>query len=321
MDLSLEDFVNRFNSDVVGKLVNIASRCAGFIARGGGHLAATLPQPALYEEFAAVRGRIAGLYESRDFSAAIREIAALADRANQYIDAEKPWNLAKDPARAADVSAVCTQGINLFRVLITYLQPVLPQMAERAGRFLGSPIRSWDDVAAPLLGTELAPYEPLATRLDPKVVATLIEPEAPVAAPASAPAKPAAATVGAAAPTRAATPAAAVEAPGEITIDEFSKVDLRVARVLSAEFIDGSDKLLKLSVDLGSEQRTIFAGIRGAYEPDQLVGRHVVVVANLKPRKMRFGVSQGMVLAASGDGTGVFLVAPEDGAAPGMRVK
>jgi methionyl-tRNA synthetase len=321
MDLSLEDFVNRFNSDVVGKLVNIASRCSGFIARGGGTLAATLPQPALYEEFAGVRGRIAALYEARDFATVIREVAALADRANQYIDAEKPWNLAKDPARAADVAAVCTQGINLFRALMTYLAPVLPSMAALAGRFLGHPIASWDDVATPLLGTPLAAYEPLATRLDPKVVATLIEPEAsaavaapaPAAAPAKAPAKAPAAT-----PTPVATAAAD---SAEITIEDFAKVDLRVAKVLAADFIEGSDKLLRLSVDLGTEQRTIFAGIRGAYEPEALVGRHVVVVANLKPRKMRFGVSQGMVLAASGDGTGVFLVSPEAGGVAGMRVK
>jgi methionyl-tRNA synthetase len=194
-------------------------------------------------------------------------------------------------------------------------------MAALAGRFLGHPIASWDDVATPLLGTPLAAYEPLATRLDPKVVATLIEPEAsaavaapaPAAAPAKAPAKAPAAT-----PTPVATAAAD---SAEITIEDFAKVDLRVAKVLAADFIEGSDKLLRLSVDLGTEQRTIFAGIRGAYEPEALVGRHVVVVANLKPRKMRFGVSQGMVLAASGDGTGVFLVSPEAGGVAGMRVK
>jgi len=195
---------------------------------------------------------------------------------------------------------------------------VLPSMAEAAGRFLGSPIRHWDDVDQPLLGTALATYEPLATRLDPKVVAMLIEPDGatPLApAPAAAQAKPAPVAKSASAPMPAA------EAPGEVTIEDFAKVDLRVARVLAADFIEGSDKLLKLSVDLGTEQRTIFAGIRGAYEPAQLIGRHVVVVANLKPRKMRFGVSQGMVLAASGDGPGVFLVAPEAGGAAGMRVK
>ena len=318
MDLSLDDFVSRYNSDVVGKLVNIASRCAGFVARGGGRLAAQLPDPGLYAEFAEARGRIAALYERCDFAAAIREIAALADRANQYIDAHKPWNLAKDPARAAEALAVCTQGINLFRVLITFLKPVLPAMADRAEVFLGRPLRHWDDVATPLLDAPLAAYEPLATRLDPKVVATLIEAEAP---PAAAPAPvPAAASPAAVAPA-AAKPVAAAGPPAEITVDDFARIDLRVARVIAAEYVEGADKLLKLTVDVGAEPRTVFAGIRSAYAPEQLVGRHVVIVANLKPRKMRFGVSQGMVLAASGDGPGVFLVSPDAGAAAGMAVK
>jgi methionyl-tRNA synthetase len=319
MDLSLDDFVSRYNSDVVGKLVNIPSRCAGFVARGGGRLAAQLPDPALYAEFAAARGRIAALYEGCDFAAAIREIAALADRANQYIDAHKPWNLAKDPARAAEALAVCTQGVNLFRVLITYLMPVLPAMADRAAAFLGRPLRHWDEVATPLLGVPLAPYEPLATRLDPKVVAALIEAEAPPA-PAPAPAAVAAATPSPG-PAGGAKAAPAAAAPAEITVDDFSRIDLRVARVVAAEYVEGADKLLKLTIDLGAEQRTVFAGIRSAYAPDQLVGRHVVVVANLKPRKMRFGISQGMVLAASGDGPGLFLVSPDSGAAAGMAVK
>ena len=323
MDLSFDDFVNRYNADVVGKLVNIASRCAGFIARGGGRLATELPEPALYAEFAEARGRIAERYAGCDFQSAIREIAALADRANQYIDTHKPWNLAKQPARAAEALAVCTQGINLFRVLITYLEPVLPAMAERAATFLGRGVRRWDEVATPLLGTPLAPYEPLATRLDPKVVATLIEPEP---APPAAAATPAAATAPSATPGLAATKAAsqaapAAAAPGEITVVDFGRIDLRVARVLAASHVDGADKLLRLTVDLGGEQRTVFAGIRSAYAPEQLVGRHVVVVANLKPRKMRFGVSQGMVLAASGDDPGVFLVSPDTGAAAGMAVK
>jgi len=325
MDLSLDDFVSRYNSDIVGKLVNIASRCAGFIARGGGRLAAELPEPALYAEFAEARGRIAGLYERCDFAAAMREIAALADRANQYIDARKPWNLAKDPALASEALAVCTQGINLFRVLITFLKPVLPAMADRAEAFLGRPLRHWDDVATPLLDAPLAAYEPLATRLDPKVVATLIEAEAaaaPAPAVTPAPAPAAAATPSPVAPPAAgARPVAPAGPPAEITVDDFARIDLRVARVIAAEYVEGADKLLKLTVDLGGEQRTVFAGIRSAYAPEQLVGRHVVVVANLKPRKMRFGVSQGMVLAASGDGPGVFLVSPDADAAAGMAVK
>jgi methionyl-tRNA synthetase len=305
IDLSLTDFVSRFNSDVVGKLVNIASRCAGFIARGGGRLATALPEPQLYAAFAAARERIADLYERRDFAAAVREITALADQANQYIDTHKPWNLAKDPARAADVRAICTQGLNLFRALLLYLQPVLPAMAERAGRFLGRPFAHWDDVSTPLLGTELMAYEPLATRLDPQVVATLVGPED--APPGSAQPPPAAAAGNAAA--------------AEISIEEFGRIELRIARIVAAELVEGADKLLKLTVDLGGEPRTVFAGIRSAYRPEQLVGRHVVVVANLKPRKMRFGLSEGMVLAASGGGTELFLVGPDAGALPGMRVK
>ncbi len=316
IDMSLEDFVSRFNSDVVGKLVNIASRCAGFIVRGGGRLAAALPDPALYAEFAAARTRIAACYDGRDFGAAIREIAALADRANQYIDGHKPWNLAKDPARAADVLAVCTEGINLFRALMLYLAPVLPAMAENAARFLGRPFGHWDDAATPLLGTALEPYVPLATRLDPKLVATLFAPEGVASAAPVAPPEPAAK-----APPPPAPAAATVAPAAEISIEEFGRLDLRVARIAAAELVEGADKLLKLTVDLGGETRTVFAGIRSAYAPEQLLGRHVVVVANLKARKMRFGLSEGMVLAASDGAGGLFLVAPDAGAAPGARVK
>ena len=234
IDMALDDFVNRFNSDIVGKLVNIASRCAGFVARGGGRLASSLPQPALYADFAAARSRIGECYEGRDFAAAVREIAALADRANQYIDAEKPWLIAKDPVRAAEVLQVCTQGLNLFRALMMFLTPVLPAMAERAGRFLGKPFANWDEITEPLLGTELRAYEPLATRLDPKVVATLVDVEVAPAAP----------TVTAAAGSAAtAVPVLAPPtAPAEITIEEFGRIDLRVARVLAADLVDGDRK-------------------------------------------------------------------------------
>jgi methionyl-tRNA synthetase len=309
IDMSPADFVQRFNAEVVGKLVNIASRCAGFVARGGGHLAATLPDPALYGAFVAAGPRVAAAYEGRDFAAAIREIAALADRANQYIDAHKPWNLAKDPARAAEVLGVCTQGLNLFRVLMLYLAPVLPAMAENAARFLGRPFRHWDDAATPLLGSPLGEYVPLATRLEAKRVQSLFEPEPEAEAP---PAPPAAAP---------AAGAGAAEAAAEISIEEFGRLDLRVARIVSAEHVEGADKLLKLTVDLGGHSRTVFAGIRSTHPPEQLVGRQVVVVANLKARKMRFGLSQGMVLAASDASGGPFLVGPDPGALPGMRVK
>ena len=301
IDFSLEDFVARTNSDLVGKLVNIASRCAGFIERGGGRLSAALADAPLYGEFAAAAEPIAALYEAREYAAAMREIMVLADRANRYIDQHKPWTLAKDPSRADEVRAIATQGVNLFRVLVSYLAPVLPQMAQAAAAFLGTPFSDWSAVSTPLLGSVLAPYQPLATRLDPAAVAALIEP-----GPAPAPAAPAA------------SPAAPAAVVG---IEDFARLDLRVARVTAAAIVEGSDKLLRLTLDLGGEQRTVFSGIRAAYRPEDLAGRLVIVVANLAPRKMRFGVSQGMVLCAStGQDGGVFLIEAAVGALPGMKV-
>jgi methionyl-tRNA synthetase len=300
IDMNLEEFAARVNSEIVGKLVNIASRCAGFVTRGhGGRLAAALPDPALHREFVEAGSAIAAAYEAREYATAVREIMALADRANLYIDQAKPWLAAKDPARAAEVQAVCTQGLNLFRVLMAYLKPVLPEMAGRAEAFLQSPLSRWDDVAEPILGTEIRAYEPLATRVEPAQVQAIVEaPAAP--APAAAAAAPAAA---------------------ETALEDFQRVDLRVARIEAAETVEGADKLLRLTLDVGGSRRTVFAGIRPAYEPAALVGRHVVIVANLKPRKMRFGVSEGMVLAAGSGGGDIFLVAPDPGAAPGMPVK
>jgi len=314
IDFSLDDFVARVNSDIVGKLVNIASRCAGFVQRGGGRLAAQLPDPKLYEEFAAMRGPIAQLYEARDYSAALRGIMGLADRANQYVDAMKPWALAKDPAKAAEVLAVCTQGINLFRVLMSYLAPVLPQMAEKASAFLNISFAEWEFAATPLFDHPINAYEPLAQRLDPKVVAQLVQPAGTTApAPAPAPAKK---------DKTVSTPAAATAAAnGKVTINDFARLDLRIANVLEAKFVEGSDKLLQLTLDLGTEKRNVFSGIRSAYDPAKLVGRQVVMIANLEPRKMRFGVSEGMVLCASGDeGPEVFLLSPDSGALAGMKV-
>lgn len=316
IDLSLDDFVARVNSDIVGKLVNIASRCAGFVSRAGGKLAAQLPDPQLYAEFAALRGTIAELYDARDYSAALRGIMGLADRANQYVDTNKPWALAKDPAKAAEVLAVCTQGINLFRVLMSYLTPVLPQMSEKAGKFLNISFADWNSVDTPLFDHPINAYEPLATRLDPKVVAQLIEPatakaEAPKVEKKTADKK----------GKDVNQTAAPATTPGNVNINDFAKLDLRVATVLNAAFVEGSDKLLQLTLDLGTEQRNVFSGIRSAYDPAKLIGRQVVMIANLEPRKMRFGVSQGMVLCASGDdGPEVFLLSPDAGAKPGMKV-
>jgi methionyl-tRNA synthetase len=309
IDFSLDDFVARSNSDLVGKLVNIASRCAGFVERGGGRLAAALPDPALYQEFASAGERIAALYEAREYASAMREIMDLADRANRYVDQHKPWTLARDPARASEVRAIATQGLNLFRVLMCYLAPVLPHMAQAATAFLGSSLAQWDAVALPLLDQPIARYQPLATRLDPEAVAALIAPTLAAGPPASAPAAPPA-------PGAPAAPAAT------IGIDDFARLDLRVARVVRAELVPGSDKLLRLTLDLGGEQRTVFSGIRAAYSPEQLTDRLVVLIANLAPRKMRFGVSQGMVLCAGSDqdASAVFLLAADSGAQPGMKV-
>jgi methionyl-tRNA synthetase len=297
VDLNFEEFATRINAELVGKLVNIASRCASFIHRGhGGRLAAALPEPALYREFVDAGIGIAEAWESLEYAAAVREIMALADRANLYIDRQKPWLAAKDPARAAEVQAVCTQGLNLFRVLMVFLKPVLPEIAGRAETFLGAPVTRWRDIDQPLLGTPIAEYQALATRVDPAALQNLVEnPMTPEEKPAAA-----AKTV-------------------EVSADEFARIDLRVARIEAAALVEGADRLLQLTVDLGGERRTVFAGIRSAYQPEQLVGRHVVVVANMKPRKLRFGVSEGMVLAASGD-DGLFLIGPDAGAVPGMKV-
>ncbi len=311
LDFNPDDFLARVNSDLVGKLVNIASRAAGFITRHfGGHLAARLPDERLHDEFSASGERIAALYDGRDFAAAIREIMALADRANRYVDDHKPWLLAKDPARLPEVQAVCTQALNLFRVLSIYLKPVLPVLATQVEVFFRTPAPRWTDATQPLLGTTINEYSALATRVDAKVMDALFDLPAAAAAPVASAPVPAA---------TAPTPVAA-EVP-EITVDDFAKVDLRIARIAAAETVEGADKLLRLTLDLGTGQRTVFAGIRSAYPPEQLVNRLTVVVANLKARKMRFGTSEGMVLAAGPGGQEIFLLSPDAGATPGMKVK
>ncbi len=321
LDLNLEDFVARCNADIVGKLVNIASRCAAILHRTcGGELAAQLHDPQLQTAFAAAADGIAAAYEDRDYAAAVRHIMALADRANLYIDQTKPWLMAKDPARAAEVQQVCTQGLNLFRALMIYLKPVLPFMADKANRFFDEPEWTWSDASRALLDRRIEAYEPLATRLDPKAAARLIEPESS-AQPATSPAPAATPPAAKGSPPANAAPAQATPA-SSISIDEFGRIDLRVAKILSAEHIEGADKLLRLRVDLGElGTRQIFAGIRAAYDPAAIIGKLVVVVANLAPRKMRFGVSEGMLLAAGPGGKDLFVVGPESGALPGMRVK
>ena len=307
IDLNLDDFVQRVNSDLVGKVVNIASRCAGFISkRFDGQLSAELPAPELYEAFVAEQSTIANLFESREYGKAIRAIMALADRANQYIDAEKPWQLAKDPERSDDVQRVCTQGLNLFRALMIYLKPVLPAMAEKASAFLKDDL-AWTALNSPLLAHGIDRFQPLMNRVENDRIEAMVE-----ASKQSTPAPQAKAT----APTSAVEPIAET-----ITIDDFAKIDLRVARVDNAQHVEGADKLLQLTLDIGSEKRNVFAGIKSAYKPEDLIGRHVVMVANLAPRKMKFGVSEGMVLAAGPGGEEIWVLSPDSGAQAGMQVK
>jgi methionyl-tRNA synthetase len=308
IDLNLEDFVQRVNSDVVGKVVNIASRCAGFIQRHfGGRLADDLPRPELYADFVSARERIGAEFEERNYQSAIRSIMALADEANRYIDDEKPWQQIKEGGREAEVHGVCSQGINLFRVLITLLAPVLPFTADRAAAFLGTPVDDWQAIDEPLLGAALNTFQPLLTRVDPVKVQAMVEHSKESLQPAAATAEAAVATE-------------VADIEPEITIDDFTRVDLRVARIVTAETVEGADRLLRLTLDIGNATRAVFAGIRSAYQPAELEGRLTVMVANLKPRKMRFGVSEGMVLAAGPGGKDIFLLEPDDGAQPGQRV-
>ena len=305
IDLNLDDFVQRVNSDVVGKVVNIASRCAGFIGkRFGGMLSAALPRPELLESFVAAREAIAADYETRNYQSAIRRIMALADEANRYIDEEKPWVQIKEEGKEDHVQAVCTQGLNLFRVLIAYLAPVLPFTAEKASAFLGVDVADWSNLDQALLGVEVNQFQPLLMRVDPiKVAAVVEDSKENLQAVAQEPEGPAIEPIA-----------------DEIGIEDFSKVDLRVARIVAAEAVPEANKLLKLTLDIGSETRTVFAGIKSAYDPAKLEGRYTVMVANLKPRKMRFGVSEGMVLAAGPGGDDLYILEPDEGARPGLRV-
>jgi methionyl-tRNA synthetase len=301
IDLNLDDFVARVNADLVGKLVNIASRCAGFIGkRFAGKLSGRLADPALFEEFAAASETIATRYESREYSKAMRLIMALADKANRYIDDNKPWVMIKDEEKLDAVQRVCTQGLNMFRSLMVYLEPVIPEVAGRARAFLGEEQWRWADASTPRLDVTINRFTPLLGRVEPEQVQRMLEQSKEAQQPV------------------------ATESDAQddaISIDDFMKVDLRIARIETAEPVEGADKLLALTLDLGGSTRNVFAGIKAAYAVDELVGRHVVVVANLAPRKMRFGVSEGMVLAAGPGGEDIFLLSPDDGAAPGMRVK
>ncbi|MDZ7829323.1 MAG: methionine--tRNA ligase [Halofilum sp. (in: g-proteobacteria)] len=308
IDLNLDDFIARVNSDLVGKVVNIASRCAGFInKRFEGRLSGELVEPAMQEEFVQAGEAIAAAYERREYARAMREIMELADRANAWIAERKPWEAAREEGRGDEVQAVCSQGLNLFRVLVGYLKPVLPELAAQAESFLRCDPLDWAVLATPLTDHEIAKFKPLMTRIERETIDTMIEDSKADLAAAGTPAK-------------SPGPPGGEPIADEIGIDDFARVDLRVARIESAEYVDGADKLLRLSLDLDGEKRQVFAGIRAAYDPKDLEGRLTVMVANLAPRRMRFGVSEGMVLAA-GDGRDIHILSPDSGARPGMRIK
>jgi methionyl-tRNA synthetase len=310
LDLNLDDFTQRVNSDLVGKVVNIASRCAGFIMKkSSGRLSARVSEADLYQTFVKAGDEIAGFYQAREYGRASREIMALADVANQYIDEQKPWVLAKQQGAEQQVQEICSVGLNLFRVLITYLKPVLPAMAEQARNFLNLSSLNWDDITEPLTDHPIEAFKPMMTRVEPASV------EAMVLASKE--------HLEETGKTGSAGGGPLVDEPlgAPITFDDFAKLDLRVVRIAQAEAVPGADKLLKLTLDLGGETRNVFAGIKTAYAPEDLEGKLTVMVANLEPRKMRFGVSEGMVLAAGPGGKDLFILEPHAGAKPGMRVK
>jgi len=308
IDLNLDDFTTRVNSDLVGKVVNIASRCAGFINKTfGGQLAVSVSDDSLSQQNVQAAQSISEAYENREFSRAMREIMAIADKANQYIDEKQPWVAIKDPERHVEVQEVCTIGINCFRQLVILLKPVLPRLALQAEAFLNVEDLKWADLDADLLNHEINRFKPLMTRVEPVFIERMIEAgkEAQIEESkiSSGPGN------------------TGIEAiADEINYDDFAKLDFRIALIVDAKRVEKSDKLLQLTLDIGSETRNVFAGISAAYEPEKLKGKLTVMVANLAPRKMRFGVSEGMVLAAGAGDSEIYLLNPDSGAKPGMRV-
>ncbi|MFT7300532.1 MAG: methionyl-tRNA synthetase [Porticoccus sp.] len=305
LDLNLDDFIQRVNSDLVGKVVNIASRCSKFITKGNnGVLSNTVADETLWQQVAGAADSIANHYENREFSKAVREIMALADAANEYIAAKEPWKLSKESGREQDVLDICSLGINLFRALMIYLKPILPAMAMESEAFLNDNL-SWDSELRPLKNHHINKFKPLVQRVEQDKVNAMLEASKEAVEIASA--KP---ITG---------PLADEPLADEIVFDDFIKVDLRIAVITMATYVDGADKLLQLTLDIGGETRNVFSGIKSSYQPEDLEGRLTVMVANLAPRKMRFGLSEGMVLA-SGDSEGIYLLSPDSGAKPGQRV-
>jgi methionyl-tRNA synthetase len=312
IDLNFDDFSQRVNSDLVGKVVNIASRCSGFInKRFANKLSANCSEPALFQEYIKANETIAEFYETREFGKAMREIMALADKANQYIDEKKPWLIAKQEGNEAELHDVCSMGINLFRLLTAFLKPVIPSLVTEVESFLNINPQVWPVITQPLLNHLINDFKPLMTRVEADKIAAIVE---------------------ASKENLEKTPDQQTQMPAvkeaifepiakPIEFDDFAKLDLRIAKIIKANHIDGSDKLLQLTVDIGNETRNIFAGIKSAYEPENLEGKLTLVIANLAPRKMRFGTSEGMVLAAGPGGKDIWILSPDEGAAAGMRVK
>ncbi len=322
IDLNLEDFGARVNSDLVGKYVNIASRSAGFISkRFAGQLAPAAAELPAIKAIQEAAGRIAELYEAREFGKAMREIMALTDAANQYVDSVKPWELAKQAGKEVELHAACSNALNLFRLLTVLLKPILPVLADKVEKFLNIAPLTWDDTRTLLAaGHGINAYEHLMTRVDPKLIEKLVEANKESLAPA-----PEAQSQQRHGEHQQKEIKADAGVEGLCSIDDFMKVDLRIALIANAEQVEGADKLVRLTLDIGEEKtRNVFAGIKSAYDPAQLIGRLTVMVANLAPRKMKFGLSEGMVMAASdpdGKTPGIFLLSPDAGAQPGMRVK
>jgi len=306
LDLNLDDFIQRVNSDLVGKVVNIASRCAKFITKGNdGVLSSHIEDEVLWQQVSGASDSIAAHYENREFGKAIREIMAQADAANEYIAAKEPWKLSKEPGREQEVLDICSLGINLFRALMVYLKPVLPAMTQAAEEFLNDEL-SWSTAPQPLINHQINKFKPLMQRVEQDKVDAMVEASQQVTSPAKN-----VTTKIEQNPTE--------SLADEINFDDFMKVDLRVALITKAAHVDGADKLLQLTLDIGGETRNVFSGIKSSYQPEDLEGRLTVLVANLAPRKMRFGVSEGMVLA-SGDKDGIYLLSPDSGAKPGQRI-
>lgn len=303
IDLNLEDFIQKVNSDLVGKVVNIASRCSKFITNESGVLSSRIENEALWDQVTGVADSIANYYENREFGKAIREIMAQADSVNEYIAEQEPWKRNKDQDQKQQVQDICSLGINLFRIILIYLKPVVPAMAE-AGEFFLNDKLSWESIRKPLLSHKINQFKPLMQRVDKDKVEAMVSASKEETNPEK----------------RASSgPLSVNPIANEISFDDFMKVDLRVARIINAEIVEGADKLLKLTLDLGGEKRQVFSGIKASYDPEKLIGQLTVTVANLAPRKMRFGISEGMVLAAA-DEEGIYLLEPDSGAKPGQRI-